>query len=97
LRHGERLAGVLALSTYLPIAQTLAQERAPANADVPIFMAHGRFDEVIPMARAQQSRAALGALGYEVEWHEYAMPHSVCGEEIADIAGWLLRSLAPSP
>jgi len=97
LRHGERLAGVLALSTYLPVAQTLAQERAPANADVPIFMAHGRFDEVIPMARAQQSRAALGALGYEVEWHEYAMPHSVCGEEIADIAGWLLRTLAPFP
>jgi len=97
LRHADRLAGVLALSTYLPIAQTLAQERAPANADVPIFMAHGRFDEVIPMARAQQSRTALGALGYEVEWHEYAMPHSVCGEEIADIAGWLLRILAPSP
>ena len=60
-------------------------------------MAHGTFDEMIPIARARQSRAELERLGYTVQWAEYPMPHSVCGEEIADIAAWLLRTLAPSP
>jgi phospholipase/carboxylesterase len=89
LRHGERLAGVLALSTYLPLATTVAGERNPASAQLPVFMAHGRFDEIIPLARAQQSRALLESLGCRLHWCEYPMPHAVCGEEIADIAAWL--------
>jgi len=97
LRHTERLAGILALSTYLPLADSLAAEASQANRAVPVFMAHGRFDDVIPVARAQQSRACLEQMGFAVAWHEYPMPHSVCGEEIADIAAWLLSRLAPSP
>lgn len=89
LRHAERLAGILALSTYLPLAGTLAAERSAANLDVPLFMAHGRFDELIPLERARQSRLALESLGCKVEWREYPMPHSVCGAEIADVAAWL--------
>lgn len=97
LRHGERLGGILALSTYLPLAATLAAERSPANRDLPVFMAHGTLDPMIAVGRARESRAALQALGYAVEWREYAMPHSVCAEEIADIGAWLLRTLAPAP
>jgi phospholipase/carboxylesterase len=93
LRHAERLAGVMALSTYLPLAQTLEKESAAANNGLPIFMAHGQYDDMIPMARAAQSRDALRALGYAPEWREYPMPHSVCPEEIADIADFLLRIL----
>jgi phospholipase/carboxylesterase len=93
LRQRERLAGVMALSTYLPLATKLAAERQAINNDLPIFMAHGSYDPMIPMARAQQSRDALQALGYAVEWREYPMPHSVCPEEIADIAEFLLRIL----
>ena len=93
LRQRERLAGVMALSTYLPIAKTLEKEREAINNDLPIFMAHGSFDPMIPMIRAQQSRDALLALGYPVEWREYPMPHSVCPAEIADIAAFLLRIL----
>jgi len=89
LRHAERLAGILALSTYLPLAGSLAPEHSAANLDVPLFMAHGRFDDIIPIERARQSRVALAGLGCKVEWREYAMPHAVCGEEIADIAAWL--------
>jgi phospholipase/carboxylesterase len=97
LRYSERLGGILALSTYLPLAARLAAERSPANRDLPIFMVHGTLDPMIPIARARESHAALQALGYAVEWREYAMPHSVCAEEIADIAAWLLRTLAPAP
>ena len=93
LRHAERLAGVLALSTYLPLSRTLAKERVATNNDLPILMAHGTFDPMIPMVRATQSRDALQALGYGVEWHEYPMPHSVCPQEITDIAAVLLRIL----
>jgi phospholipase/carboxylesterase len=93
LRHPERLAGVLALSTYLPLSKTLEKERATANSALPIFMAHGQYDNMIPLDRAARSRDALQALGYAVEWREYAMPHSVCPEEIADIAAFLLRIL----
>ena len=93
LRHPERLAGVMALSTYLPIAGKLAAERSDANRDVPIFMAHGSYDDLIPMGRAQASREALKALGYSVEWHDYPMPHSVCAPEIADISAFLSRVL----
>lgn len=97
LRHPERLAGILALSTYLPLAGTLAAERSAVNRELPVFMAHGTQDPMIGIARARESRAALEALGYPVQWKEYATAHSVCGEEIADIAAWLLRLLAPAP
>jgi phospholipase/carboxylesterase len=97
LRHSEPLAGILALSTYLPLAGTLAAERSAANGALPVFMAHGSHDDIIPVERARQSRAHLEALGYPVAWREYPMPHAVCAPEIADIAGWLLTRLAPSP
>jgi len=89
LRHGERLAGVMALSCSLPLADTLAAEASPANRDVPIFMAHGTHDPMIPMARALRARERLVGLGYRVEWHEYQMPHSVSLEEVRDISAWL--------
>ncbi len=91
LRYPERLAGVLALSAYLPQAASLQSERSPANQGIPIFMAHGRYDDIIPPRRAEESRKLLEAAGYPVEWHEYPMPHSVCAEEIADIAAFLTR------
>jgi phospholipase/carboxylesterase len=94
LRHPERLAGILALSTYLPLADALATEAHPANREAPILMAHGTQDPLIPLARARASRDALQALGYQVEWHEYPMPHSVCAEEIAHIGAWLRRVLS---
>ncbi|MEO7151841.1 MAG: alpha/beta hydrolase [Burkholderiaceae bacterium] len=94
LRHSQRLAGLACLSGYLPLAAKAAAERHPDHHDLPIFMAHGRSDGVIPIARAVASRDALTALGYPVEWHEYAMPHSVCPQEIADLNRWLLRVLA---
>jgi phospholipase/carboxylesterase len=93
LRLRERLAGVMALSTYLPLAPKLAAERQAANKDLPIFMAHGQYDNMIPLDRAVRSRDALQALGYAVEWREYPMAHSVCPEEIADIAAFLRRIL----
>ena len=94
LRHGERLAGLLGMSGYLPLAAQTATERSAANAGVPIFQAHGTADTVIQIARATQSRDALLALGYPVEWHAYPMPHSVCAQEIADMNRWLLKVLA---
>jgi len=93
LRHPERLAGVMALSTYLPIASTLAAERHAANKDLPVFMAHGKLDEIIPIARAQQSREALEKLGYAVTWKDYPMAHSVCAEEVRDISAFLAAIL----
>jgi phospholipase/carboxylesterase len=93
LRHPERLAGILALSTYLPLAATLPAEAHPANAAVSIFMAHGRFDPVVALGLAEESKDALEARGLTVEWRTYAMPHSVSAEEIADIRAWLLAVL----
>jgi phospholipase/carboxylesterase len=93
LRHSERLAGIMALSTYLPIADQFAAEASTANRDVPIFMAHGSGDPVIPLARAEQSRGLLQSLGYKVEWREYPMQHSVCPEEVGDISAWLGKVL----
>ena len=93
LRHSERLAGILALSCFLPLADTLGDEAAPANRETPIFFAHGRFDDLIPMTRAQHARDILIGLGYHVEWHDYPMPHSVCPEEIADIGTWLTKTI----
>jgi phospholipase/carboxylesterase len=89
LRHPQRLAGILALSTYLPLASSLAAEASPANRTVPIFMGHGRFDTLIPIERAMVSRDGLRKAGYDVDWHEYPMEHAVCYEEIADIGAWL--------
>ena len=93
LRHPERLAGIMALSTYVPIASTLEAERNPANGDVPIFLAHGTQDPIIPLAHARRSFELLERLGYPVEWHEYVMPHSVSPQEIEDIGAWLRRVL----
>jgi phospholipase/carboxylesterase len=94
LRHAERLAGLVGLSGYLPLAASTAAERSAANADVPIFLAHGRDDPMIAIDRALASRDALLAMGYQVEWHDYEMPHSVCMDEIVDLNRWLLRVLA---
>ncbi len=93
LRHPQRLAGIMALSTYLPLAGTVEDERSAANRDLPVFMAHGSVDPMISISRAQQSRKMLEALGYPLEWHEYPMPHSVCPQEITDISDWLVRTL----
>lgn len=95
LRHAERIAGIVALSTYLPLCGTLPAEAAAANHDVPIFMAHGTHDPVVPLVRAQESRGLLTSLGYRVEWREYAMPHSVCPEELADLGAWLRGAMTP--
>jgi phospholipase/carboxylesterase len=95
LRHPERIAGIMALSTYVPVGETLTAEASAANRDVPIFMAHGSYDPVIPLGRAEQSRGLLQSLGYPVEWREYGMPHSVCPEELADIGAWLGKVLGP--
>jgi len=89
LREPRPLAGVLALSTYLPLAASLASERSAANAGVPIFMAHGTSDSVLPFSLGESSRRALEALGYVVDWRSYSMAHSVCLEEIGAIGAWL--------
>ena len=88
-RFREPLGGVLALSTYMPLAETLAAEAAAVNRNLPILMCHGRFDPVLAMSLGEASRDALRALGYTVEWREYAMQHQVCEPQIADIAAWL--------
>ena len=95
LRHPERIAGIMALSTYVPVEEKLSAERSTANRDVPIFMGHGSDDPIIPLVRAEQSRNLLKSLGYPAEWHKYAMPHSVCPEELADIGTWLGKVLGP--
>ncbi len=94
LRYPERLGGIMALSTYLPLADTVADERHAINRDLPIFMAHGIQDPVIPLALGEQSRDTLTSLGHPMEWHDYPMQHSVCLEEIGAIAGWLRERLA---
>lgn len=93
LRHHERLAGVLALSTYLPLRALLASEKHPANQHMPIWMAHGRVDSVITLQTALAARDALIAAGFEVFWQEYEMPHSVCEQEIDDIRTFLNKVL----
>ncbi|HOB01608.1 MAG TPA: alpha/beta hydrolase-fold protein [Casimicrobium huifangae] len=94
LRHPEKLAGIMALSTYLACADSLGVEASAANRKIPLFMVHGSMDPVIPVALAKLSKARLETHGYKVEWHEYGMPHSVCAEEIDDIAAFLKRVLA---
>ena len=93
LRRTTRLGGLIALSGYLPLAGRLAAEAHAGNHDVPIFMAHGTYDPVVRIERAQQSRDRLVELGYPVEWHAYPMQHSVCGEEVAAIGAFVGRVL----
>lgn len=93
LRHAEKLGGILALSTYLPLAETLLDEASPAAKNTPIFMAHGRHDPIVPYSLGKSSAEKLTGLGYQLEWHDYTMEHSVCVEEVADIAGWLTQRL----
>jgi len=94
LRHPDRLAGIMALSTYLHDHEHLTDEVSFASIDVPIFMAHGVADPMIPVTRAITSREVLLRHNYQVEWHEYAMGHQVCPEEIRDISRWLDRIYA---
>ena len=89
LRYPRRLAGVVALSTYVPLQKDLERETSEENRGIPVFMAHGRFDDIIPLARAAASRDLLAGMGYKVDWREYAMPHSVCMEEIGHISAFL--------
>ena len=93
LRYPEPLAGVLALSTYLPLRAQLATEKHPANQHTPIWMAHGRVDSVITLQTALAARDALIQAGFDVTWQEYDMPHSVCEQEIADIRTFLQKVL----
>ncbi len=94
LRHPEQLAGLMCLSGYVPLSAKLPTERSKESQHTPIFMVHGSDDGVIPVARAVQSRDLLQSMGYQVEWHEYRMQHSLCQEEIDDIGAWLKKVLA---
>ncbi|RXZ32308.1 carboxylesterase [Oxalobacteraceae bacterium CAVE-383] len=89
LRHSQRLAGLLCLSGYLPLRDLVPAERNAINQDIPIFMGHGQFDNVVDPERAEKSRDILQTLGYKVQWRSYPMAHSVCAEEVADISKWL--------
>jgi len=93
LRQADPLAGVLALSTYLPLSDKVSAEMQPVTKTAPIFIAHGRADPVVPFNLGVASREALIGLGYQVEWHEYAMQHSVCEQELRDIETWLSGQL----
>ncbi|HET7612222.1 MAG TPA: alpha/beta fold hydrolase [Rhodanobacteraceae bacterium] len=91
LRHARTLAAIVALSTYLPVAEAIGRERSEANASTPIFMAHGAFDPVVPKVLGERSRDRLRRWGYSVAWHDYPMAHQVCPQEIADLADFLAR------
>ena len=94
LRHAAKIGGILALSTYLPLAETLANEAGAHAKNAPIFMAHGLSDPVVPYGLGKMSADKLREQGYQLEWHEYPMPHSVCAEEVGDIETWLTRQLS---
>jgi phospholipase/carboxylesterase len=94
LRFAPPLAGLMALSTWLPLsaslqAEVIENEQAQSR-DLPLFLAHGQFDPMLPIALGEESRSTLTNMGYTVEWHAYPMEHSVCAEEIEDIRSWLL-------
>jgi phospholipase/carboxylesterase len=91
LSYPQRLAGILGLSCYLPLPTAVADALAPANAETPIFMAHGTRDPTIPVSAGEQSRDILRGLNYDVDWYSYPIPHSVCLEEIQEIGRWLVR------
>ncbi len=93
LRHPRQLAGIVALSTYLPIADATGRERSPANAATPVFLAHGAFDPVVPQYLGERSRDQLRAWDCAVDWHSYPMAHQVCPPEIADLGDWLAERL----
>lgn len=94
LRHRLQLGGIMALSTYLTLGESLGAEKTLANANIPILMAHGTQDPIVPLALARTSKATLASHGYQVEWREYPMQHAVCGPEIEDIATWLEKRFA---
>jgi phospholipase/carboxylesterase len=94
LRYPRRLAGILAMSCYLPFPETLAAERSAVNSDVPILLCHGRSDPVVPVGMGLEAREELRTRGYAPEWRDYPMQHEVCAEEIVDVARWLQRRLA---
>ena len=94
LQHAEKLAGVMALSTYLPIAEDIGFELDPANAHTSIFYGHGTQDPIVPIQLGEDTRNRLVQLGCPVTWHSYPMPHSLCGEEVTHIRAWILSVLA---
>ncbi|HET6552913.1 MAG TPA: carboxylesterase [Dyella sp.] len=94
MRHADALAGIIALSTYLPLQPSFATERSAANGATPIFWGHGTGDPIVPLTRGVSSRDLLQSLGYSVSWHTYPMPHSVCAEEVADLRAWMTARLA---
>ena len=94
LRSKHKLAGIMALSTYLPFSQTLKIEASAENKNIPIFMAHGLQDDIVKYQYAAQSRSVLEQNHYPINWHDYPMPHSVCMDEINDIRAWLLSLLS---
>jgi phospholipase/carboxylesterase len=96
LRYEKPLAGLLALSTYLPTVDFLAAERSDANRHIPILMAHGKHDPMIPIINAENTREALTRLGYTIQWHTYPMEHQVCTEEIEAIRNWMLEIMQPA-
>ena len=96
LRYPERLAGLLALSTYLPLAEAFAGESRAERRDTPILMCHGQHDPMLPLQLGAWSRDVLKERGYDVTWREYPMQHQVCAEEIADVARWLAGRLQPA-
>lgn len=93
LRYPGKLAGIMVLSGYLPLASTLSQERSAANQTTPIFMAHGIHDDIVPESLGTASRDMLRRDGYDVEWHHYPMMHNVCDQELVDVSTWLSRIL----
>jgi phospholipase/carboxylesterase len=93
LRQSKPLAGLMALSSYVPMSPMIEVERNAASNSVPVFMGHGITDNIVPLALGKMSRDTLTKLGYKVDWHQYTMPHSVCAEELADIGVWLKRVL----
>lgn len=93
LRAPQRLAGLVALSGYLPLAASTGAEASDAGRGVPVFMAHGEFDDVVVPGRGEAARAALAAMGYPVDWHSYPMAHEVCMDEVADLNAWLVQHL----
>lgn len=94
LRYPEKLAGMMCLSGYLPLAAVAGAERHETSLATPVFMAHGVQDPVVPFARAEDSRKVLESLGYQVEWHAYQMQHTLCLEEVQDIGKWMRKVLA---
>ena len=95
LRLEQTLAGIMGLSTYLLMSGTLADERSQANARTPVFVGHGVYDPVVPLMAGQHVTRTLDSMGYDVEWHDYPMPHAVCPEEVQHIAEWLARHMSP--